>query len=122
MNTYIKTVATYVVGAAATYLVGAAPSYLVQAENKANSAPLERGLWLSLAITHSTIFLANYLEPGQMNAKIRCNSLKWFNQANYYEVTTQLYCGSFVVVVVVNIVVVIFIVFVAAHIWFSYGQ
>ena len=33
--------ATYLVGAAATYLVGAAASYLVQAENKANSAPLE---------------------------------------------------------------------------------
>ena len=42
------------------------------------------------------------------------------NQANYDEVTTLLYRGSFVVVVAVNIVVVVFILFV--HIWFIYGQ
>ena len=34
----------------ATYLVGAAASYLVQAENKANSAPLELELLPSLTI------------------------------------------------------------------------
>ena len=44
-------------------------------------------------------------------------------QANYNEVTTQFYPGSFVaVVVVVNIVVVVYIVFVAVHIGISYGQ
>ena len=32
-------------------------------------------------------------------------------KSNYDEVTTQLYCGSFVVVVVVNVVFVVFIVF-----------
>ena len=45
------------------------------------------------------------------------------NQANYDEVTTQLYKGSFLEVDVVNvIVVVVFIVVVAVHIRFSYGQ
>ena len=43
-------------------------------------------------------------------------------KAKYDNITTQLYWGSFVVVVVVNNVVVVFIVFVADHIWFSYGQ
>ena len=44
------------------------------------------------------------------------------NVDNYDEVTTQNTWGSFIVVVVVNIVVVVFIVFVAVHVWLSYGQ
>ena len=41
---------------------------------------------------------------------------------DYDEVTTQLIWGSFVVVVVIDNFVVVFIVFIAVHIGFSYGQ
>ena len=43
-------------------------------------------------------------------------------QANYDEVTTQLYLVCFVLAVVVVNIVVMVLIFVAVHIGFSYGQ
>ena len=56
------------------------------------------------------------------NERWRRSSAKLGNKADYGEVTTQLYWGCFVVVVVVVDIIVVVLNFVAVHIGFSYLQ